>query len=372
MGTQHHQASPLALLLGSAALAVVSCSGSSPHTAGSASSPAPSTVSVSCSQPRTLPDLGYGSAATSEDHQGTIVGFVRAADGNLHAAVWRDGHLQPQIPFKFPWSVASHVNDHGLVLGSAGRTADQIQAGWIWTGQRLSTLPLPSRTKLFQARRINERGDVVGTLQDPQGHWLAVRWSAPNYTPQILPPAAGDIGSFVHSLNDAAVGVGASYQSDDSPPSPVFWDRQGQAHALPALAGPAEAWVNNDAGDIAGTGSTSSDPSAPNHSHALFWDAQQRLHDLGELPNTNDTKAFGISKDSWVVGYSALSDANGQPQTSQAWVWPHEGPLVPLPTPTNQMSSAHDVIENGTILGQVGVDLDPHGRAAVWTCHAAH
>jgi uncharacterized membrane protein len=263
------------------------------------------------------------------------------------------------------------VNNHGAVLGSAGRAADQIQTGWIWTGQHMSTLPLPARTKPFQARRINERGDVIGTLLSAHNLSFAVRWSAPNHTPQILPPAAGDKGSFAHSLDDADVGVGASYVSEDSPPSPVFWDRQGQAHALPALAGPAEAWVNDDAGDIAGTGSTSSDPSAPNHSHALYWDAQHGLHDLGELPNTNDTKAFGISKNSWVVGYSALNGPNGQPQTSHAWVWPHEGPLVPLPTPTNQMSIAHDVIEDGSIVGQIGVDLDPHGHAAVWTCRAS-
>jgi uncharacterized membrane protein len=371
MGTKRNRASLLVLLLGSAALTVVSCSGSSAHTAGSASSPAQSTVSLTCSQPQALPDLGYGSAATAQNDQGTIVGFVRAADGNLHAAVWRNVHLQPQIPFRFPWSVALDVNDHGLVLG-VGRAANQSPTGWIWTGQHLSTLPLPSRTKLVQARRINELGDVVGTLQDPHDLSFAVRWSATNYTPQILPPAAGDKGSTAHSLNDAAIGVGASYLSDDSPPSPVFWDRQGQAHALPTLAGSAEAWVNNDAGDIAGTGSTRSGPSAPNHTHALFWDAQHRLHDLGELPNTNDTQAFGISRNSWVVGYSALSDANGQPQTSHAWVWPHEGPLVQLPTPTNEMSSAHDVIENGSILGQVGVDLDPHGHASVWTCRASH
>jgi uncharacterized membrane protein len=371
MSTKRHRASLVALLLGSAALTLGSCSGSSARTAGTASSPAQTTLSVSCSQPQILPDLGYGSAATAEDHQGTIVGFVRAADGALHAAVWRNGHLQPQIPFRFPWSVALDVNDHGLVLG-VGRAADQSQTGWIWTGQHLFTLPLPARTKLFGVRRINELGDVVGTVQDPHNLWFAVRWSDPNYTPRILPPAAGGKGSTAHSLNDAAVGVGASYLSDNSPPLPVLWDRQGQAHALPALAGAAEAWVNNDAGDIAGTGSTSSDLSAANHTHALFWDAQHRLHDLGELPNTNDTKAFGIAKNSWVVGYSALSDANGQPRTSHAWVWPHEGPLVPLPTPTNQMSSAHDVIENGTILGNVGVDLDPHGHAAVWTCHASH
>jgi uncharacterized membrane protein len=370
MGTIRHRASPVAVLLGSAALALESCSASSPQTAGSASSPAHTAVSVSCSQPQTLPDLGYGSAATAQNHQGTIAGFVRAANGNLHAAVWRNGHLQPEIASRFPWSIALDVNDHGLVLG-VGRAANQTQTGWIWSGQHLSTLPLPSGTKLFGARRINERGDVVGTVQDSHSLWLAVRWLAPDHTPRLLPPASGDKGSTARGLNDDAVGVGTSDLSDNSAHLPVLWDRQGRAHALPALAGPTEAWVNNDVGDIAGTGVTSSDPSASSHSHALIWDAQHRLHDLGELPNSNDTKAFGISTNSWVVGYSALSDANGQPQTSHAWVWPHEGALVPLPTASNDMSSAHDVMENGSIIGQVGVDLDPHGRAAVWTCHAS-
>jgi uncharacterized membrane protein len=362
--------SPAPLMLGSAFLALASCSGSPGRTAASTSPPTVTAVSVSCSQPQMLPDLGHGSAATAENRQRTIVGFVGAADGNLHAAVWRNGRLQPELAPTFPWSVALDVNDRGLVLGT-GRTANKVQTAWIWNGQHLSTLSLPARTTLFGARRINERGDVIGTVQDPNNRWSAVRWSAPDHTPRLLPAVAGDEGSTAHSLNGDDVGVGGSYASDTSPPRPVLWDRQGRAHALPALAGPAEAWVINDAGDIAGTGLISSDPSAPSHSHGLFWDAQHRVKDLGELPNSNDTKAFGISENSWVVGYSALTDANGHAQTSRGWVWPHQGPLVPLPTPNNEMSSAHDVIENGPILGQVGVDLDQHGRAAVWTCHAS-
>jgi uncharacterized membrane protein len=281
--------------------------------------------------------------------------------------VWRNRQLQSSFASAFPWSVALDVNDHGLVLG-VGRAANRVQSAWIWDGRQLRTVPLPRATTLFGARRINEHGDVVGTVQDAHGLWFAARWLAPQYVPRLLPPATGDSGSVGHGLRDDAVAIGASDLADNSAHLPVLWDRQGHVHVLPALDGPAEAWVSSNAGDIAGYGWTGRDQSTP--VHAFLWDGRYRLRDLGELPDSNDTKAFGISESSWVVGSSALDDADGKVQTSHGWVWPHQGPLVPLPIASREMSIAHDVIESGAIVGQVGEDLDVHGHAALWTCHA--
>ena len=47
----------------------------------------------------------------------------------------------------------------------------------------------------------------------------------------------------------------------------------------------------------------------------------------------------------------------------------HAGPLVQLPTPAGQKSIAHDVLENGTIVGAVGPEIGPPvSRLAVWRC----
>ena len=142
-------------------------------------------------------------------------------------------------------------------------------------------------------------------------------------------------------------------------------DRRGDVHVLPALAGPAEAWVNNDAGEAAGYGWDTPDLNA---AHALFWTRQHRLLDLAGLPQANGTFSFGISQTGWVVGYSEEVSETGV-LFAIAWVWTHRGPLVPLPTPAGQQSIAHDVLENGLIVGAVGKDvggLDLH--AATWSC----
>jgi uncharacterized membrane protein len=330
---------------------------------------APSRPHVTCTGPQILPDLGYGAAASAENHHGTITGIVGRADGSLHAAVWQRGELKPSFDTGFVQSTALDVNDRGLVLGQGLRRTDRVRVGWLWNGTTLTLLPLPAGTTLTMVRRLNQRGDVVGTVQTQQGLEFAVRWAAPRYRPQILPPVPGDVGSFGHGINNRGTAAGST--DLDGRDYPVLWDRRGRIEVLPSPGGAAEAWVINNAGQVAGYGWTSNNPAdRANERHALFWDTRHRVHDLGELPGANDTESLGIAQNGWVVGYSASVEVStDEVRFSYGWVWPHAGPLIQLPTPAGQMSIAHDLIENGTVVGAVGADVGPPvSRLAVWQC----
>src|SRR5689334_14522053 len=63
----------------------------------SAHSTPPGTAPFRCTPPKLLPDLGHGSATIAANRHGTVGGFVVADDGSPHAAIWRDGVLQPRF-----------------------------------------------------------------------------------------------------------------------------------------------------------------------------------------------------------------------------------------------------------------------------------
>lgn len=149
--------------------------------------------------------------------------------------VWQRGVLQPSFDAGFLQSTALDVNDRGVVLGQGLQRADRTRMGWLWNGKKLTLLPLPGGTTLTMLRRLNQRGDVVGTLQNQQGIEFAVRWTAPRYRPRILPPTPGDAGSFGHGINNRGTAAGAS-DRDDGRQSSVLWDRRGRTQILPRLA----------------------------------------------------------------------------------------------------------------------------------------
>jgi uncharacterized membrane protein len=316
---------------------------------------------LSCTDPRYLPDLGFGAGANALNDRGTVVGLVVREDGTFHAAVWRHGHLVTGFDPGYLRSTGADVNDRGTFLWQG--ILDGVRHGWVWTRQRHVELTLPAGTTLAQVRDLNERDGVVGTVETPDGEPLAVRWDAPMYRPRILPLLPGDPGTEGRALNDHDVAVGASAFVDPETGETnehhaVFWGPKGDIHVL-SSAGAAQANGVDAAGEIAGAGLASPDPDSD--LHALFWDRHHRLHDLGNLPGAHDLQTFAMSRRGWVAG---RADTVG-------WVWPHRGALVPLPTPAGLTSLAHGVNDRGQISGQVGPDVlnsDEGNHAAIWSC----
>jgi uncharacterized membrane protein len=294
------------------------------------------------------------------------------AEGRRHGAEWRHGMLRVVPDEGYPEANVADVNDRGQLLG-VFVDAGGAPVPWVWNGRSFTYLSMPAGTEFVQVRRLNARGDVVGTVQYPgdDGLLFAVRWDAPRYRPHLLPPAPGDAGSFGHGINDRGTAAGASDRGDNSPHVPVLWNRRGRVEALPTIGGPAEAWVVNNAGQVAGYGYARYGDDPGNVSHAVFWDVRHRVHDLGYLPHAIDTLAFGISQNGWVVGASVTRpDPESAATASYGWVWHNSGPLRALPIPAGRQSIAFDVIENGLVVGNVAGDLDElsTSRAAVWQC----
>ena len=123
---------------------------------------------------------------------GWIAGRAADAEGVAHAVLWRDGVItRLTIPGATDQaSNALAVNDAGVAAVNAGRPGDITQLrSWVWRRGRATLLPTLPGGGGTQARRINDRGDVVGNAVAEDGHIHPVLWHRGRITDLGLPPA---------------------------------------------------------------------------------------------------------------------------------------------------------------------------------------
>lgn len=165
----------------------------------------------------------------------------------------RGAHPLPPLP-GLPDSRAWSVNDNGEVVGLSydpGNVDDvepRRSIPTVWVHEAPSPLQLPEGSVRGEARSLNSKGQVVGTVTLKSGRTRACVWEAPGHRPHLLPPldmAADERGVAINN-NGAAIGrsgvKGVLWEKD----LPRSLDLPGAPNVVPLAINDQGAVVVND------------------------------------------------------------------------------------------------------------------------------
>ena len=156
----------------------------------------------------------YAGVANDVNASGQVVGWSRKSDlpnpRTWHAFLWENGVRTDLGTLDRDWSIATGINDDGLVVGYS----QLVEGGGVWYGFRwnggvMTPLPALGANTYNGANEVNAAGEAVG-------------WSGPNSNeaqPVFYPLSGGvlDLGSLggtqgsAFALNDVGSVVGYSY-----------------------------------------------------------------------------------------------------------------------------------------------------------------
>jgi probable HAF family extracellular repeat protein len=222
-----------------------------------------------------------------------------------------------------------------LIAGAAPSSADGPEP----VAYRVIELPGLSGSTSGRAFWINDAGIVVGSSSSTDGKSHAVEWDRHGNLTDLDP--SGDSSAMM--INDQGVVLGIKGGS------PVLWDQDGTMTVLEPLGfGSMSAVAMNDRGTVVGQG-----PAADGSYHALRWDRQGQVTDLGTLPGGRASAAGDINNQDIVTG--AAITTNGE---NHGVIWdPHDG-IVELPAPTSYYS-ADGINDDDMIVGFTGETSPP-------------
>jgi probable HAF family extracellular repeat protein len=276
---------------------------------------------------------------------GVIAGLATAPDETQHAVLWYRGRgvdiARPGLGG--PNSGAFGINDRGQVDGQAEtNTKDPNSEDFCGYGTGFKCVPFLWQDGVMTRLRtlggnngtvgvINRRGEVAGIAEnrtrDPECvspqvlDFQAVIWGPKPGEIRELDPLPADSVGMALGINDKGQAVGGSGRCGTTllPPMAhaahaVLWEKDGSVHDLGNLGG---AEINmalslNNHGQVVGA-SQLVDASTR---HAFLWTWETGMRDLGTLPG--DVRSFGsdINDEGEVVG--ASRDADGQ---ARAFLW---------------------------------------------------
>ncbi len=290
---------------------------------------------------------GTFSQASFVNNKGVITGVATAANGAQHAALWYDGWIGDFGPPAFggPNSEAFGVNESGQA-DALSETAVKDPNGEDFCGygthlaclpflwQNGVTTPLPTLGgNNGTVGQINNRGQIIGAAENntrdptcppPQAlDYEAVIWGPGQGEIRVLPPLPGDSVGVALWINDNGQAVGASGSCADTAlpplafgPHAVLWEKDGSVHDLGNLGGTMNIALSiNNQGQVVGA-STLPGATTPQAAHAFLWTTETGIRDLGALPGDVASGGVGINDGGEVVG--ASFDASGNPR---AFLW---------------------------------------------------
>ena len=295
----------------------------------------------------TLP--GYvNSYALAVNDFGTAVGFATDANGNDIAVKWTVSGAIVDLGTLpgYDQSHASDINDLGQIVGYVEDSAtDEPRAvEWNAKGAITDLGSAPGKFSIASASGINNLGEVVGEDQTAPRDVGATSWrnGTINDFGSNEITDLGENGAI--AVNDLGAIVGYDFVLHGGG-SAVLWKPDGTFLELPDLprdgGGRSHAQANavNDLGEIVGISPTST----PNQYHAVRWDEQGNVTDLGLLPGGSSSSAGGVNDFGVVAGSS--DDASG---TTYAVTWNRDGTITTLPG-TN--AGANAISDTGFIVG---------------------
>ncbi len=361
----------------------------------------------------TLPGGNFSSAG-SISNTGVITGSSVGSDGFSHAVLWAGGKI---VDISKPGlggdnSGALGTIPDGVVAGTAeSADADPFNENFcafftgldcvpfVWANGQMTELPLLGGNN-GQGGPVNNTGEVVGwaetATQDPdctetpamatEGvgpqalDFEPVIWNATTGQMRQLNPLPGDTVAMAFWINDhgQAVGTSGSCANTYGPPvaagpHAVLWDADGSVHDLGNLGGTANpdllgdgniAFAINDEVQVTGTSALAGSPSTA--FHAFLWTQASGMRDLGTVCNSDGTcdlisAGLGMNDLGVVVGSSLNGPPFGPDTASRAFVW-ENGVMTDLNAvvPANTtlyLLNAFGVNNAGQI---VGIAFDPN------------
>lgn len=338
-----------------------------------------------------LPSLGgTNSRANSINNRAWLTGYSNlAGNQSRHAALWRDGALTDLGTLGGPNSAVtfSVKANSGIVAGiSQTSTPDPLGEAWssaafypgatgtgfinlgfVWDNGAMRALPTLGGNNGF-ATGANSRGQVVGwaetAVHDPtcvppqQLQFLPVVYGKQPSAISALPLAAGDTSGSATAINEQGQIVGISGICDQAvgrytAKHALLWDKNGNIVDLGNLG--AQLWITptniNQRGDVVGFGATSPSDVDGDFLEAFIWTAESGMQALGFLPGDVHSEAYGINEKRQVVGLSC--DVNG---SCRAFIW-ENGVMRDLNDfkqsgYTPKLEQARDINEAGEISGR--------------------
>jgi len=360
---------------------------------------------------------GNFSQATWLNNSGVITGISTAADGTQHSVLWFEDWILDLGANLLggPNSGVFAINGRGQILGQ-GESADKDpnNENFCAYGTGLKCLPFLAQNGVVTAlpllggnngsvAGINNKGQAVGFAETANRDPNCPRQPSANGTgPQVLDfeavvwgpgpedirqlqPFSSDTVGLACGINDEGQVVGATGTCANTQlPGPVagahavLWDKDGSVHDLGNLGGTANPAVPgmgnvavaiNNQGQVVGSSALAGNGNMVHH--AFLWTPASGMKDLGTLPGDLVSAGLSINNTGQIVGASIA--APGPPQGNpRAWVSQNEVPvdlntLVPADCPLFLLI-AFGINDSGEIVG-FGVQKDSpnnlHGFVAI-------
>lgn len=256
------------------------------------------------------------------------------------------------------FTYVSALNAQGVVVGASASVAQIGGIAYSWTlagGMRALPGMGPSA-----AADINDRGEIVGRVAEPDGGWRAIRWNPGGTATRLGPPLA--YYSEAWAINKAGYATGVSNgTTGNTVPHAILWDRAGNATDISPVPGGFGYGVHiNDRVEVAGL--INEAPFAPWKS--LFW---SRATGTLWIDSGIDFRPGDLNNRGELVG---SGEFGGQ---RRAFHWTLGRGLVRLPVEASLFSYATDINEHGEIAGWT-LRTTPEGyseRAVRWPSSTA-
>jgi probable HAF family extracellular repeat protein len=304
---------------------------------------------------RTIKDLGTlggsSSFARGINDPGQIIGDSTTARGDTHAFIFSPwvGHLQDLGTLGGRFARAEGISNSGQVVGQTTTAADDVSGGahaFLWVGGAMRALPSLSGALDSEASSVNDAGQVVGSSNSRPVIWQNGRVRALFGT---------DVNGFATGISSNGDIVGNV--TDATGAFHGFLLRNGVATNLDTIVGPqTTAEAVTDSGNVVGgyfpansdrphgflynffsnqvrdlgvldggysfahavaSGGLVAGEGGGNSTHAVLWDNNHVIHDLGALPGADFSAAFGVNNGGTVVGVSATAQLDDH---AAAWL----------------------------------------------------
>jgi probable HAF family extracellular repeat protein len=349
----------------------------------------------------TLPGGTFSMAGTISNN-GVITGSSTGSDGNSHAVIWVGEHiLDISNPGLGGFNSGAFGSTPGVKVGGGAESSVQDPNNenfcayfsgleclpYVWQSGVMAPLPLLGGYN-GEVNLVSDNGQFVGVAEnstkDPQClstpyvngvgpqilDFEAVIWNTATGQLRPLNPLSGDTVAEGFGINHKGQAVGGSGSCADTYPPPfaaaqhaVLWDADGSVHDLGNLGGTANpnalgsgniAFAINDQGQVAGLSAL---PGGTTF-HGFFWTQKTGMEDLGTLSGDVISAGLNMNGLGAVVGSSVDGPiATGNPR---AVVW-QKGVITDLntvvPADTSlYLLTAFDINDAGQV---VGIGFDP-------------